>query len=49
VGIEAIARRVGLAGAPRRQRDLTGLAGRWRDDPEFDAAIAAQDAIDEEI
>jgi hypothetical protein len=32
-----------------RQRDLTDIAGTWRKDPAFDRALAAQDAIDEEI
>ena len=29
--------------------DLDGLAGSWVDDPSFDAAIQAQDRIDEAL
>lgn len=49
VAVQAMARGLGLAGAPLRYRDLGDLAGRWRDDPEFDAALADQDTIDEEL
>jgi hypothetical protein len=49
VAIEALARGAGLTGIRSRQRDLTDIVGSWREDPEFDRAIAAQDAIDEEL
>jgi hypothetical protein len=29
--------------------DLDHLAGRWEPDPDFDAAVAAQDHIDEDL
>jgi hypothetical protein len=29
---------------PRRQRDLSDIAGTWSEDPAFDAALAEQDA-----
>jgi len=49
VAIEALARGAGVAGERGRQRDLSGIAGTWRKDPAFDSALAAQDAIDEEM
>jgi hypothetical protein len=50
VAIEALARGAGVtAEPPRRQRDLDDIAGTWRKDPAFDKALAAQDAIDEEM
>jgi hypothetical protein len=30
----------------RRYRSLKGLAGKWKDDPEFDRIVAAQRQID---
>ena len=49
VAIEALTRGAGLADTPQRQRDLQDIAGSWRKDPAFDAALAAQDTIDEEM
>jgi hypothetical protein len=49
VAIEALARGAGITQHRRRQRDLSGMAGTWREDPAFDSAIAAQDTIDEEM
>ena len=49
VAIETLARGAGLSEKPRRQRDLGDLAGSWRDDPAFEAALAAQDTIDQEL
>ncbi|HKW16542.1 MAG TPA: hypothetical protein VJO35_03435 [Terriglobales bacterium] len=49
VTIEALARGAGLSGEPTRQRDLSDIAGTWREDPEFDRAIAEQDVIDEKL
>jgi plasmid stability protein len=49
VAIEALAHGTGLAGESRRQRDLSDIAGTWRKDAAFDRALAAQDAIDEEM
>ena len=39
----------GVTGESRRQRDLSSMAGTWRDDPVFDSALAAQDTVDEEM
>jgi plasmid stability protein len=49
VTIEALVRGAGLTGERRRQRDLSDIAGTWNEDPAFDSALAAQDAIDEEM
>jgi plasmid stability protein len=49
VAIEALARGAGVSGEPRRHRDLSDIAGTWREDPAFDRAIADQDTIDEEM
>jgi plasmid stability protein len=47
VAIEALARGAGITGERGRQRDLSDIAGTWRKDPAFDAAVAAQDTVDE--
>jgi hypothetical protein len=44
VVLEALGRGSGLEGT--LHDDLDALAGRWEEDPKFDAAIAAQDEID---
>jgi plasmid stability protein len=49
VAIEALARGAGLSESRQRHRDLGDIAGTWRKDPAFDDAIAAQDAIDEDL
>jgi len=49
VAIAALVRGAGLAGRRSRQRDLGDIAGSWRKDPAFDAAVKSQDAIDEEM
>jgi hypothetical protein len=47
---QALLKEAGLAGGERRlHHDLDHLAGTWVEDPEFDAAIAAQDVIDESL
>lgn len=48
---EALEREAGLLGTdqPVVHHDLDQLAGRWEPDPEFDAAIVAQDAVDEDL
>jgi plasmid stability protein len=48
VAIKALARGLGLSQPRVRQRDLSDIAGSWREDPEFDRALAAQDTVDEE-
>jgi hypothetical protein len=49
VALEALARGAGLNEHQCRQRNLDDIAGSWRKDPAFESAIAAQDAIDEEM
>jgi plasmid stability protein len=49
IAIEALARGAGITPDRSRQRDLGDIAGTWRKDPAFDSALAAQDAIDEEM
>ncbi|HTS07684.1 MAG TPA: hypothetical protein VMP68_19055 [Candidatus Eisenbacteria bacterium] len=49
IAIEALARGAGLTGEAPRQRDLSDVAGTWREDPAFDRALAAQDSIDKEL
>jgi hypothetical protein len=49
VALEALARGAGLSEHRLRRRDLSDIAGSWRKDPAFDAALAAQDVIDAEL
>jgi plasmid stability protein len=49
ITLEALARGAGITGESRRQRDLSDIAGTWRNDPAFENALAAQDTIDEEM
>jgi hypothetical protein len=48
---EALEREAGLQSSDEAtvHHDLDHLAGRWEPDPQFDAAIAAQDAVDDEL
>jgi plasmid stability protein len=49
VALEAMMRGVGQTAEEMPFRDLSDLAGTWKDDPEFEAAIADQDTIDPEL
>lgn len=49
VTLEALTRGAGVSIQPIQQRDLSDIAGSWREDPAFDQAIADQDSIDESI
>lgn len=49
VSLEALARGAGVVESRRRQRDLSHIAGSWREDPAVDSALAAQDTIDAEL
>jgi hypothetical protein len=49
VAIEAMARGAGLTGRAVRQRDLHDMAGTWREDPAFDRARTAHEAIEAEL
>jgi hypothetical protein len=47
---DALVREAGLGGADEVvHHDLDRLAGLWEPDPAFDAAITAQDAVDEDL
>jgi hypothetical protein len=47
--IQVLARGMGFSKLQRRYRDLRDLAGSWKEDPDFDQAIADQHAIEEEL
>lgn len=47
VTIEALADGLGLGAEPTVRRDLSDVVGTWKKDPELEAALAAQDQIDE--
>jgi hypothetical protein len=49
VAIEALARGAGLGDTALRHRDLSDVAGTWKEDRDFDDAIAEQDRIDERL
>jgi hypothetical protein len=49
VVIAALAGGIGAVTAPQRRRDLVDIAGTWKADAGTDAALAAQDRIDEEL
>ena len=49
VAVETLARALGIADEPVRYRDLSDLAGKWIEDPDFDRAIADQDVVDPEL
>ena len=47
--VDALTASAGLTEQPVRRRDLSDLAGRWVEDPDFDEALAAQDVVDESM
>ena len=47
--LEALSEGSGMTAAPRKRRSLADIAGTWRNDRQTDAALAAQDRIDEEL
>jgi plasmid stability protein len=49
MAIEALARGTGISGEPTRQRDLSDIAGLWREDPLFESAVSDQDVIDGDL
>ncbi len=49
VAIEALAERVGLHEARRERRDLSDIVGTWKKDAPVEAALAAQDEIDDHL
>jgi hypothetical protein len=47
--VDVLADGAGVKGVPRKRRDLSDVAGTWKPDRAFDAALAAQDVIDEKL
>lgn len=47
--VDALAKGVGLTGVPRKRRDLRDIAGSWKTDKAVETALAAQDAVDEDL
>jgi hypothetical protein len=49
VAIEALAEGIGLGREPVVRRDLSDVAGTWKADASIEAALQAQDTVDEDI
>jgi hypothetical protein len=49
VTIEALADGLGLEEATSPRRDLAEIVGTWKKDASIEAALAAQDAVDEDL
>jgi hypothetical protein len=47
--IDALAEGAGVAGVPRKRRDLGDIAGSWKGDKAVESALAAQDRVDEDL
>ena len=47
VAIEALERGMGVAEGRTRYRSLSGIAGTWTEDSDFDAALDEQDRVDD--
>ena len=47
--LHALSRGLGVADEKVLHHDLDSLAGTWKEDPAFDAAIAAQDQVDQKL
>jgi hypothetical protein len=47
--IDLLAEGAGLAGAPRKRRDLRDVAGTWKADRAVERALADQDTVDESL
>ena len=47
--IDALAEGSGLAHTPRKRRNLDDIAGSWKSEKTVQAALAAQDRIDEDL
>ena len=47
--VAALAEGTGVTGAPRKRRDLGDIAGTWKADKAFEAALAAQDRVDKDL
>jgi hypothetical protein len=49
VTIDVLAEGAGVAGVSRKRRDLNDIAGTWKSDKALEAALAAQDRVDEDL
>ncbi len=47
--VDALADGAGVTGAPRKRRHLGDIAGTWKADKAVEAALAAQDRVDEDL
>ena len=47
--VAALADSAGVAGAPRKRRDLGDIAGTWKADKALESALAAQHEVDEDL
>ena len=49
VVVEALAEGSGMAGRPRKRRDLDDIAGTWKADKAVESALADQDRVDKDL
>ena len=47
--LDALAEGAGTKGVPQKRRDLSDIAGSWKSDKAFDAALAEQDRVDADL
>jgi hypothetical protein len=47
--VDALAEGSGMAGTPRRRRDLGDIAGTWKAEKAVESALAAQDRVDADL
>jgi hypothetical protein len=47
--VDVLADGAGVKGVPRKRRDLSDIAGTWKADKNFDAALADQDRVDKDL
>ena len=47
--VATLAEGAGVAGAPRKRRDLSDIAGTWKADKALESALAAQDRLDKDL
>ena len=47
--VDALTEGAGVAGRPRRRRELGDIAGTWKADKAVEAALADQDRVDEDL
>ena len=49
VVVEALAEGLGMAGRPRKRRDLDDIARTWKADKAVESALADQDLVDKDL